>query len=145
MAWMSINCNNGPQTDLWTDAGIWWAEWQLLSALLLPPPVRPHHSNSHWASPSQSHLNTSTNTSALWQTSNTAAVDEAFKGDIWCNLRFCFLFGVCCIDKMPEVAKTKVSNPKTYSLSKLRRVYAFLNASFKHAPTCLHHGVGRFA
>ncbi len=29
-----------------------------------------------------------------------------------------------CIDKIPEVAKTKVSKPKRYSLSKLRLVHA---------------------
>ncbi len=32
--------------------------------------------------------------------------------------------GCLCIDKIPEVAKTKVSNPKRYSLSKLRFVHA---------------------
>ncbi len=31
-----------------------------------------------------------------------------------------------CIDKIPEVAKTKVSKPKRYSLSKLRLVHALL-------------------
>ncbi len=33
-----------------------------------------------------------------------------------------------CIDKIPEVAKTKVSKPKRYSLSKLR----LCHASLKH-------------
>ncbi len=32
-----------------------------------------------------------------------------------------------CIDKIPEVAKTKVSKPKRYSLSKLRLKHAHLN------------------
>ncbi len=31
-----------------------------------------------------------------------------------------------CIDKIPEVAKTKVSKPKRYSLSKLRLDHALL-------------------
>ncbi len=50
-----------------------------------------------------------------------------------------------CIDKIPEVAKTKVSKTKGYSLSKLRLHHAPQNGSFKHAPTCLRHDVGRFA
>ncbi len=50
-----------------------------------------------------------------------------------------------CIDKIPEVAKTKVLKRKKYSLSKLRLCHALLNGSFKHTPTCLHHNVGRFA
>ncbi len=44
------------------------------------------------------------------------------------NSHFCFLFGVLqadlCIDKIPEVTKTKVSKPKRYSLSKLRLCHA---------------------
>ncbi len=41
----------------------------------------------------------------------------------------CFLWSVTswlCIDKIPEVAKTKVSKPKRYSLSKLRLDHAHL-------------------
>ncbi len=43
-----------------------------------------------------------------------------------------------CIDKIPEVANTKVSKPKRYSLSKLKRL-------IQTHPTCLRRGVGRFA
>ncbi len=43
-----------------------------------------------------------------------------------------------CIDTIPEAgrtkARTKVSKPKRYSLSKLRLDHAPLNGSFKHAP-----------
>ncbi len=46
-----------------------------------------------------------------------------------------------CIDKIPEVAKTKVSKPKRYSVLKLWLGHA----SFTHVPTCLRHCVGRFA
>ncbi len=41
-----------------------------------------------------------------------------------------------CKDEIPEVAKTEVSKPKRYSLSKLRLV---------HTPTCLRHNVEIFA
>ncbi len=50
-----------------------------------------------------------------------------------------------CIDKIPEVAKTKVSNPKRYSLSKLRLCHALLKQLIQTRPACLHHGVEIFA
>ncbi len=50
-----------------------------------------------------------------------------------------------CIDKIPEDTKTKVSKPKRYSLSKLRLVHAPLKRLIQTHPTCLHHGVGRYA
>ncbi len=46
------------------------------------------------------------------------------------------------IDKIPEAANTKVSNPKRYSLSKNTPPK---NGVFKHSPTCLRHCVVRFA
>ncbi len=54
----------------------------------------------------------------------------SIKGVIWCNFKFSFSLECykLCIDKIPEVAKTKVSKPKRYSLSKLR---------FCHAPKTL--------
>ncbi len=39
-----------------------------------------------------------------------------------------------CIDKIPEVAKTKVSKPKRYSLSKLRLDHAFLKQLIQTHP-----------
>ncbi len=67
------------------------------------------------------------------------------KGVIWCDFKCSFSLECykLCIDKIPEVAKTKVSNPKRYSLSKLRLV--LLKRLIQTRPTCLHHGVGRFA
>ncbi len=50
-----------------------------------------------------------------------------------------------CIDKIPEVAKTKVSKPKRYSLSKLILDHAPLKQLIQTRPTCLRHCVGRFA
>ncbi len=46
-----------------------------------------------------------------------------------------------CIDKIPEVAKTKVSKPKRYSLSKLPPLKRLIQT----CPTCLRHDVGRFS
>ncbi len=40
-----------------------------------------------------------------------------------------------CIDKIPKVAKTKVSKPKRYSLSKLRLCYAPLKRLIQTRPT----------
>ncbi len=54
-------------------------------------------------------------------------VNCSFKGIIWCDFNFYFLWSVTswlCIDTIPEVAKTKVSKPKRYSLSKLRFCHA---------------------
>ncbi len=50
----------------------------------------------------------------------------SIKGVIWCNFKFSFSLECykLCIDKIPEVAKTKVSKPKRYSLSKLRFCHA---------------------
>ncbi len=39
-----------------------------------------------------------------------------------------------CIDKIPEVAKTKVSKPKRYSLSKLRLCHAPLKQLIQTSP-----------
>ncbi len=39
-----------------------------------------------------------------------------------------------CIDTIPEVAKTKVSKPKRYSLSKLRFVHAHLKRLIQTHP-----------
>ncbi len=39
-----------------------------------------------------------------------------------------------CIDKIPEVAKTKVSKPKRYSLSKLRLDHALLKQLIQTRP-----------
>ncbi len=39
-----------------------------------------------------------------------------------------------CIDKIPEVAKTKVSKPKRYSLSKLRLCHAPLKRLIQTCP-----------
>ncbi len=65
------------------------------------------------------------------------------KGVIVFKLFFLFDVTSClCIDEIPEVAKTKVSKPKRYSLSKLSKPP--LNGSFKHAPTCLRHDVEIF-
>ncbi len=50
-----------------------------------------------------------------------------------------------CIDKIPEVAKTKVSKLKRYSLSKLKLCHAPLKRLIQTRPTCLRHNVGRFA
>ncbi len=50
-----------------------------------------------------------------------------------------------CIDKIPEVAKTKVSKPKRYSLLNLRLDHAPLKRLIQTRPTCLRHDVGRFA
>ncbi len=63
---------------------------------------------------------------------------HSFKGVIWCDFKFSFLFGVLlswlCIDKIPEVAKTKVSKPKRYSFSKLRLCHAPLKRFFQTRP-----------
>ncbi len=54
-----------------------------------------------------------------------------------------FPFSLACyklfVHKIPEVPKTKVSKPKRYSLSKLRKL------TFKHAPTCLRQDEEIFA
>ncbi len=49
-----------------------------------------------------------------------------------------------CIDKIPEVAKTEVSKPKRYSLSKLRLCHALLKRLIQTRPTSLHHDVEIF-
>ncbi len=46
-----------------------------------------------------------------------------------------------CIDKIPEVANTKVSKPKRYSLSNVRLCHAPLNRLIQTCPTCLRHDV----
>ncbi len=59
-------------------------------------------------------------------------------GVIWCDFKFSFLFGVTicsCIYKLHEVAKTKVSKPKRYSLSKLRLVHAPLKRLIQYMST----------
>ncbi len=53
-----------------------------------------------------------------------------------------------CIDKIPEAAKTKVSKAKEIFFIKEYTPPPpppKKNGSFKHAPTCLRHCVGRFA
>ncbi len=45
-----------------------------------------------------------------------------------------------CIDEIPKVAKTKVSNPKRYSLQKLRLVHAPLKRLIQ---TCPHMSTSR--
>ncbi len=47
-----------------------------------------------------------------------------------------------CIDKIPEVAKTKVSKPKRYSLSKLRLCHAPLKRLIKTRPHMSMSGCG---
>ncbi len=60
---------------------------------------------------------------------------HVFKGVIWCVVTLFWVLQADCAYKIPEVAKTKVSKPKRYLLSKLR---------FCHAPlkrlnqTCSH-------
>jgi len=80
---------------------------------------------------------------------------KKFKGIIWCDFKFSFSLKCIqvCIDKIPEAAKTKVSKPKRYSLSKLRLVHALLKRLiqtrphmftsrcgkiFKTPPKCIH-------
>ncbi len=57
-----------------------------------------------------------------------SVLSNFLKGVMWCDSKFSFLLGSVtgwlCIDKIPEVAKTKVSKPKRYSLSKLRLCHA---------------------
>ncbi len=50
---------------------------------------------------------------------------------------FLYLWGVTscsCIDEIPKVAKTNISKPKRYSLSKLRLVHAFLKRLIQTRP-----------
>ncbi len=49
------------------------------------------------------------------------------------------------IDKIPEVAKTKVLKQKRYLLSKLRFCHASLKRLIQTRPTCLRHYVEIFA
>ncbi len=63
-------------------------------------------------------------------------------------LSFLSLWTITCwlwINKIPEVAKTKTSKPKRYSLSKLRLGHAPLKRLIQTRSACLHHDVGRFA
>ncbi len=61
-----------------------------------------------------------------------------FKGVIWCDFKVVLsLWSVTswlCIDKIPEVTKTKVLNPKRYSLSKLRLCHAPLKRLIQTRP-----------
>ncbi len=50
-----------------------------------------------------------------------------------------------CIDKIPEVAKTKVSNPKRYSFIKVKTLPCPPKTAHSNTPLRLRYGVGRFA
>ncbi len=70
------------------------------------------------------------------------------KGSMMRFLSFLSLWTVSSwlwINKIPEVAKTKASKPKRYSLSKLRLGHAPLKRLIQTRSACLHHDVGRFA
>ncbi len=68
---------------------------------------------------------------------------------MWFLVLFSLWSVTSCIDKIPEVAKTKVSKPKRYSLSKLRLVHAPLKQLIQTRPhmstsrcgnICIRHG-----
>ncbi len=50
------------------------------------------------------------------------------------SLSLCRVKSWLCIDEIPEAAKTKVSKPKRYSLSKLRLVHALLKRLIQTRP-----------
>ncbi len=49
-----------------------------------------------------------------------------------------------CIDKIHEVAKTSLKTKEIFFIKVMTRQRP-PKMAFKHAPTCLHHNVGRFA
>ncbi len=57
---------------------------------------------------------------------------------IWFQVFLCLWSVTSCLysDKIHKVAKTKVSNPKRYSLSKLRLVHSFLKRLHKSTSLC---------